>query len=95
VIDSHCHLADDTFAVDLADVVARAQAASLERPLVILEAGNAKEAEQGLRLLELWPETRFAIGVHPHQAHHFRATPSGARQPCAAVFANTGGACDQ
>ncbi len=43
----HCHLADETFAGDLADVVARAQGRpSLERPLVILEAGNAKEAAQ-------------------------------------------------
>jgi TatD DNase family protein len=78
VIDSHCHLADETFCADLADVIARAQAASLERLFVILEAGNAREAEQALRVLERWPETRFAIGVHPHQAHQFKAAPSKA-----------------
>ena len=89
MIDSHCHLADDTFAGDLADVVARAQAASLERPLVILEAGNAKEAEQGSRLLELWPETRFAIGVHPHQAHQFKKAPSEAAATVREQFSRT------
>jgi len=26
----------------------------------------------------LWPETRFAIGVHPHQAHQFAANPGQA-----------------
>ena len=46
VIDSHCHLADETFAADLEQVVRRAQDAGLERALVILEAGNAKEAAQ-------------------------------------------------
>jgi TatD DNase family protein len=89
VIDSHCHLADDTFAGDLADVVARAQAASLERSLVILEAGNTKEADQGSRLLELWPETRFAIGVHPHQAHQFKEARSQAAAIVREQFSRT------
>ena len=47
MIDSHCHLADETFAQDLQDVVARARAAGLERVLVvILEAGNEQEEKQ-------------------------------------------------
>jgi TatD DNase family protein len=71
MIDSHCHLADETFADDLDAVVARAKEAGLERVLVILEAGNQKEATQAAQVERLWPETRFAIGVHPHQAHQF------------------------
>jgi TatD DNase family protein len=78
VIDSHCHLADETFASDLGDVVARAKDAGLERALVILEAGNATEAAQADRLLELWPEVRWSIGVHPHQAHQFGDDPERA-----------------
>ena len=78
MIDSHCHLADDTFAQDLDDVVRRARDAGLERALVILEAGNAKEAEQAVRLDALWPEVRFSIGVHPHQAHQYAADPDRA-----------------
>jgi TatD DNase family protein len=71
VIDSHCHLADEVFATDLDAVVARAKEAGLERVLVILEAGNSAETLQAERLAALWPESRFAVGVHPHQAHEF------------------------
>ena len=78
MIDSHCHLADKTFAADLDQIVARARDAGLERALVILEAGNDEEAAQGERLRGLWPEVRFGIGVHPHQAHQFAADPSRA-----------------
>ena len=75
MIDSHCHLADETFAADLDDVVRRARDAGLERALVILEAGNETEAAQAHRLEQLWPEARVSIGVHPHQAHQFAADP--------------------
>jgi TatD DNase family protein len=78
VIDSHCHLADETFAPDLAGVVERARDAGVERALVILEAGNAKEAAQADVLQRLWPETRFGVGVHPHQAHQFAGDPDRA-----------------
>jgi TatD DNase family protein len=77
VIDSHCHLADEKFAADLGDVVERAKAAGVERALVILEAGNAGEVTQASRLEMLWPEARFAVGVHPHQAHQFAGNPAG------------------
>src|SRR5712691_4012788 len=46
--------------------------------MVILEGGNAKEAEQAAKLERLWPDTRFAIGVHPHQAHQFADNPERA-----------------
>jgi TatD DNase family protein len=69
VTDSHCHLADATFAADLPDVVTRAREAGVTHALVILAAGDAAEAEQGRRLREAWDGVRFAIGVHPHQAH--------------------------
>jgi len=78
VIDSHCHLADETFAGDLEAVVSRAQTAGLERLCTILEAGNATEAAQAERLEHLWPDVRFAIGVHPHQAHEFASDPNRA-----------------
>jgi TatD DNase family protein len=89
MIDSHCHLADEAFAADLEEVVRRAQDAGIERALVILEAGNAKEAEQAGRVQRLWPDVRFAIGVHPHQAHQFADDPQRAatvvREQCAAT----------
>src|SRR5258706_14615833 len=75
MIDSHCPLADEVFAAGLDGVVARAKTARIERVMVILEAGNQKEAEQAADVERLWPETRFAIGVHPHQAHQFADDP--------------------
>jgi TatD DNase family protein len=92
MIDSHCHLADDTFAADLDEVVRRAQHAGLERALVILEAGNAKEAAQAQRLAALWPDVRFSIGVHPHQAHEYAGDPERAAAVVRAQFAATPGA---
>ena len=43
---------------------------------MILEAGNAKEAAQAQRVEQLWPGVRFAIGVHPHQAHQYADDPA-------------------
>jgi TatD DNase family protein len=78
VIDSHCHLADETFAADLEDVIRRAADAGVERALVILEAGNPTESAQAGRVEQLWPAVRFSIGVHPHQAHQFADDPERA-----------------
>jgi TatD DNase family protein len=75
VIDSHCHLADEAYGGDLDAVVERAKAAGLERVCTILEGGNASEIAQAKRLESLWPDVRFAVGVHPHQAHEFKADP--------------------
>ena len=78
MVDSHCHLADETFAADLEAVVGRAKAAGVDQALVILEAGNEQEARQADRLSALWPEVRFAVGVHPHAAHEYGADPARA-----------------
>jgi TatD DNase family protein len=78
VIDSHCHLADETFAADLEEVIRRAADAGVERALVILEAGNPAESAQAGRVERLWPAVRFSIGVHPHQAHQFADDPERA-----------------
>jgi TatD DNase family protein len=89
VIDSHCHLADETFATDLDRVIARAREAGVERALVFLEADNAKEAAQAERVAGLWPEVRFSIGVHPHQAHQFADDPDRAAAVVREQFAAT------
>jgi TatD DNase family protein len=89
VIDSHCHLANETFAADLEDVVRRAQDAGVERALVILEAGNPNEAAQAARVEQLWPGVRFSIGVHPHQAHLFADDPERAASAVREQFAAT------
>jgi TatD DNase family protein len=89
MIDSHCHLADAVFASDLDVVVARARAAGVERALVILAAGDEAEKAQAARLATLWPEARFAVGVHPHTAHEFRDAPERAAAVVREQFAET------
>lgn len=68
MIDTHCHLADAVFEADLPDVVARARQAGVVGALCILAAGDDDEARRARRVRELWPEVRFSIGVHPHEA---------------------------
>lgn len=84
MIDSHCHLAGEEFAADLEDVVARARNAGVVRCLVILAADDDREFEQADRVTRAWPEVRYAIGVHPHNAHKFADSPETA----AALTAN-------
>lgn len=89
MIDSHCHLADKTFAADLDAVIARAKESGVERALVILAAADDQEAAQARRVEALWPEARVAIGVHPHAAHEFAARPPRAAEIVAAQTAAT------
>ena len=72
MIDSHCHLADDAFVPDLAEVIARAKAAGLTGALCILDATNPEEATRFREVAALWGPARCATGIHPHQAGKFR-----------------------
>ncbi len=72
MIDSHCHLADDAFVPDLAEVMERAKAAGLTGALCILDPTNPEEATRFTRVAELWPSARCATGIHPHHAGKFR-----------------------
>jgi TatD DNase family protein len=76
--DSHCHIAGEEFAGDLAAIVERARAAGVSRALVILAAEDDAEVARAAVVAEIWPECRFAVGVHPHHAHLFAADPAGA-----------------
>jgi TatD DNase family protein len=80
MIDSHCHLAGKEFARDLEEVIARARAAGLVRCLVILDAEDEGEFIQAERVSALWPEVKFSIGVHPHNAHRFADAPQRAAE---------------
>ena len=89
MIDSHCHLAGPEFSADLEDVIARARAADVECVLVILAAGDAAEAVQAAEVERLWPETRVAIGVHPHAAGDYADAPQEAADVVRAQVART------
>ena len=86
MIDSHCHIAGPEFAGDLDAVVARATAAGLTHALVILAADDQPEIEQARAVAGRWSGVRFSIGVHPHAAGKFAATPAEAARAVAAAI---------
>jgi TatD DNase family protein len=71
MVDSHCHLADEAFVADVADVVARAKAAGLLEALCVLEASDQAEFTRAHIVCEQWNRIRLAVGVHPHRAGPF------------------------
>ena len=86
MIDSHCHLAGDEFTADLGDVIRRATDAGLAGALVILGAEDPAELGRAPDVSKAWPEVRFSVGVHPHQAVQFAADPAGAAQATQAAI---------
>jgi len=55
--------------IEEGDVVAVLESMKMEMPVETPHAGKVSA---------LWPETRFTIGVHPHQAHQFADDPERA-----------------
>jgi TatD DNase family protein len=64
VIDTHAHLDDERFATDVADVVARAAAAGLERVLTI--GTDAATSRRNVELAERFPLLRSVVGIQPN-----------------------------
>jgi TatD DNase family protein len=85
MVDSHCHLADPVFAPDLDEVVERAREAGITHVLCVLAAGDGGEEAQAGRLAAIFSGARFAVGVHPHQAHEC-AAPGRASELVRAAF---------
>jgi TatD DNase family protein len=90
MIDSHCHLADDAFVADLAQVVARAQEAGVRSALCILAADASVEIERAAAVKAAWPAVRFAAAIHPHRAGHYAGRAAEAAGITAASVRATG-----
>lgn len=74
IVDSHCHLADEKFASDRSEVVARARAAGVSGALCIVAADDEAERERAVGdVRAAWPEIAFATAVHPHAAAPYEA----------------------
>jgi TatD DNase family protein len=78
VVDSHCHLADETFVSDLEAVVARAGSAGVTHALCILAADEPEEMARAATVKTAWPAVRFAAAVHPHSAGAYARRPEAA-----------------
>jgi TatD DNase family protein len=66
MFDSHCHLTDEQFGADRADVIARAWAAGLSGLVTI--ASDAADARAALELARSDARIRSTAGIHPHVA---------------------------
>ena len=66
LVDSHCHLGDQAFAADRAEVVARAWAGGVGHLIVIGESQAATAL--GLELAAGEPRISTTAGMHPHDA---------------------------
>jgi TatD DNase family protein len=76
--DSHCHLTDDQFDTDRAEVLRRAREAGVDRILTI--ASHRADSEKVVELLE-WasahpglPGLWGTVGIHPHEADEAEMT---------------------
>ena len=91
MIDSHCHLADQAFADDLALVVVRARAAGLAGALCILSADEPEELVRAQAVRAEWNAVQFAAAIHPHRAGAYADRPSRAAEVTAEALAAAGG----
>jgi TatD DNase family protein len=64
VIDTHAHLDDGKFTVDVADVIARAAAAGLERIITI--GTDAATSRANVALADRFTLLRSAVGIQPN-----------------------------
>ena len=67
LLDSHCHLTDEAFEQDLADVLERAGEASAQRMVTIASDGD--DCLRALDLARRHDAIWSTAGVHPHQVN--------------------------
>jgi TatD DNase family protein len=66
LVDSHCHLDFPDFADDLDGIVARAEAAGIDRIVTI--STRVRRIEALLAISTRFPNVYCSVGTHPHQA---------------------------
>jgi len=86
MIDTHCHLAGEEFAADLADVVARARAAGVTDAVCILASDEAAELARASVVRDAWETVRFATGIHPHASGKYAGRVDAAVAATAAAI---------
>jgi TatD DNase family protein len=76
LVDSHCHLDFPDFADEIEAVVARAEAAGVERMVTI--STRVAEGARNAAIAERFASVYFTIGTHPHHAAEEPETDAGA-----------------
>jgi TatD DNase family protein len=71
IFDSHCHLTDGQFAADLPAVLRQAHSAGVR--WIMVASQSVPDSKQVVVLCRNREELYCAVGVHPHEADHFRS----------------------
>jgi TatD DNase family protein len=66
MVDSHCHLDNDTFALDLPAVLTRAREAGVHRMICVGSGQDVGSARSSVALAVEEPDVYATVGVHPH-----------------------------
>lgn len=66
LVDSHCHLQSPPFRDDVAEVIAAASAAGVER--ILVPGWDVESSRAAVALASRFPMLGVAVGVHPHAA---------------------------
>lgn len=68
LVDSHAHIQGSEFAADVAQVIRQAQAAGVERIIVVGGAGELSSNDEALAIATSYPGLFATVGMHPHDA---------------------------
>lgn len=68
LVDSHCHLDDERFTPDIADVLDRARAAGVTEILAVGTGEGPPKLDSAIRFAEHYEWVHATVGVHPHDA---------------------------
>ncbi|MGD0922394.1 MAG: TatD family hydrolase [Terriglobia bacterium] len=74
LVDSHAHLDDSEFDADRDAVIARARAAGLRYLLAVGGGTGPDKLGASLTIAEPQDGVYATVGIHPHEAQHFRET---------------------
>ena len=69
IIDTHCHLDDERYNDDIAEVIERAKKQGVER--FIIPGADPKTLKRAVELSETYDEIYFSVGVHPYDAKNY------------------------
>lgn len=72
IIDTHCHLNDDRYNDDFADMLARAKDAGVGG--FIIPGADPRELEKAREIAHKFDSVYFAVGVHPYDMGYFDLT---------------------
>lgn len=82
-IDTHCHLEDENFSADRAEVIERAKLSGVER--IINFGSTLKSSEAVVALAKNFSELYAGVGIHPEEIDDFDANTCARLAELAAV----------